>query len=346
MNMNENVLKDDRRILYLDLVKVTAAISVIIIHIFAPIITFYNDNLSQTQMIVFKSLRYFCNWAVPCFVMVTGALLLKSNKEINYKLMFSKYIPRILYALLIFGFLYAWMEIIFNEKQINIYQIKTVFYNIMTNKLWDHMWYLYMLLGLYLIIPILKLFVNHSKEGDYLIALFILFASNSILPLISRIFNISFGIQIQTASIYVFFLLLGNYFSERRSIPIKASFLLIGLPSLILFLFASNIFKLSNFDNEFTYSSPMIVLIAIGLFTLMMNYSGKSKLVTTLGNLSFTIYLIHPLFINIILKLLKINPSRYPVLIVIVVMLIAVPIASVFFSYLLCKIRILKKYVL
>lgn len=344
--MCKDLVKDNERILYLDLVKVVSAFCVIIIHIFSPLIAFYSDNISQNQLIFYKIIKYFCNWAVPCFVMVTGSLLLNNSKEISYKLMFTKYIPRILFSLLLFGFIYAWMEIIFNEKQISIFQIKKVLYNILTNKLWDHMWYLYMLLGIYLLIPMLKIFSKYTNEVDYVILLIILFASNSILPFIATIFNFTIGIQIQTASIYIFYLLLGSYISEKKTILKRISFLLIGTPTLFLVLLSCNIFNWTNLDNGFNYSSPMIVLMSVGIFSLIKNYSGQNKIIVMLANLSFTIYLIHPLFINIILKLFKINPSRYSVNIVVLILLIAIPFSSILFSYILCKIHLLKKYVL
>ena len=263
------------RVEYLDLLKVISAFAVIIIHVLSPVVAFYSENITSGELIIYKTIRYFCSWTVPCFVMITGALLLNTNKEIGYKLLLRKYLLRIIYAIILFGFFYAWLEIIFNEKTISLFQLPIVFYNILTNKLWDHMWYLYMLIGLYLILPILKGFIRNVRDSDFIFILIVLFISNSILPWVTSLFNISLGIQIQTASIYIFYTLIGYYLSINKKINKKLSLILIFIPLVFDFLISCNICKWTNYSNEFSYNSPMVVMMAIGIFSLIQNYTKK-----------------------------------------------------------------------
>jgi len=334
------------RVEYLDLLKVISAFAVIIIHVLSPVVAFYSENITSGELIIYKTIKYFCSWAVPCFVMITGALLLNTNKEIGYKLLLRKYLLRIIYAIILFGFFYAWLEIIFNEKTISLFQLPIVFYNILTNKLWDHMWYLYMLIGLYLILPILKGFIRNVRDSDFIFILIVLFISNSILPWVTSLFNISLGIQIQTASIYIFYTLIGYYLSINKKINKKLSLILIFIPLVFDFLISCNICKWTNYSNEFSYNSPMVVMMAIGIFSLIQNYTKKSRLVNQIARISFAIYLIHPLYINIVLKLLKINPLRYNSILVVMILMIIIPITSILTSIILYKIPVLRKYVL
>lgn len=48
-------------------------------------------------------------WAVPCFVMITGYLLLDPNKEIDLKKI-QKYVLRMAVVILLFGTIYCLME--------------------------------------------------------------------------------------------------------------------------------------------------------------------------------------------------------------------------------------------
>ena len=51
-------------------------------------------------------------WAVPCFVMVTGALLLDENREVSFDKLFNKYILRVLGALVVFSMVFRIFDII------------------------------------------------------------------------------------------------------------------------------------------------------------------------------------------------------------------------------------------
>ena len=46
-------------------------------------------------------------WAVPCFLMVTGALLLDPAREIGPKKLFGKYIKRMVEALVVFTLIFT-----------------------------------------------------------------------------------------------------------------------------------------------------------------------------------------------------------------------------------------------
>ena len=77
-----------------------------------------------------------------------------------------------------FGTVFALMEIVFTERTFYLSQIATAFINTLQNKSWGHLWYLYMLVGLYLITPVLKIFVKNAshievKNIQLLISVFI-----------------------------------------------------------------------------------------------------------------------------------------------------------------------------
>jgi surface polysaccharide O-acyltransferase-like enzyme len=93
--------------------------------------------------------------------MITGVLFLNPEKDITLEKMLKKYVFRIVLAIILFGIPYCFMEIIFDANMVfNIGQIGVAILNAVQGKSWDHIWYLYMIAGLYLCIPLIKIFIN------------------------------------------------------------------------------------------------------------------------------------------------------------------------------------------
>lgn len=75
-----------------------------------------NYDLTWMQTFVLTTGNYLMNWAVPIFLMITGALLLNEKKIITYKDCITKYCKRMVLALFIFGIPFSMLEIIMNTK--------------------------------------------------------------------------------------------------------------------------------------------------------------------------------------------------------------------------------------
>src|SRR5690606_6440431 len=131
---------------YLNKLRVCATVGVIIIHIFSSISGYYGTVLFQSEYYSSTIFRNLWQWSVPTFVMISGAIFLDSHKDVTIKRLLSKYVPRIMLALFVFGVPYAFLEIFFNSGyKFHLNQVLTAFWNVFLGKTWDHMWYLYMI---------------------------------------------------------------------------------------------------------------------------------------------------------------------------------------------------------
>jgi surface polysaccharide O-acyltransferase-like enzyme len=114
--------------------------------------------------------------------MITGVLFLNPEKNITPVKMFKKYFLRIVLAIIIFGIPYCFMEIFFDANMsFKMDQIGIAALNALQGKSWDHMWYLYMIAGLYLCIPFIKIFVVNASINILKYTLLILFVFTSVL---------------------------------------------------------------------------------------------------------------------------------------------------------------------
>ncbi len=122
-------------------------------------------TLSSSELKYFTAWHLVWRWAVPVFFMITGALLLSPNKPISYKSCITKYCKRILLAIAIFGIPMAALILIFDGVRglpLVIGSIAAIF----TGKSFAHLWYLYALVGIYLLLPVVKGFIDKAQERD------------------------------------------------------------------------------------------------------------------------------------------------------------------------------------
>jgi surface polysaccharide O-acyltransferase-like enzyme len=322
------------------------------IHVFSPINSSFSIFLTKAESYICIILNNIWQWCVPIFVMITGVLFLNPEKEITVEKIIKKYVLRIVLAIILFGIPYCLMEIIFDANMsFNIGQIGIAVLNVIQGKSWDHMWYLYMIAGLYLCIPVIKTFVINSPPNVVKYTLTVLFIFTSIIPSLESIIPYKFGIYIPINSVYVFYLLMG-YYIHYNKITINVGILWTLLTVYILFAIFMPINK--NFVNLSGgghliltgYNSPIVIMATFAIFCIMHQKNKANKIIEIIAPMCFGIYLIHTLFINFLYKFIKLTPGKYPLIIVIIMAIIITIVLSTGFSYIARKIKIIKKYVL
>ena len=129
---------------YVDLIKVTAIFLVIFLHT-------AGIHLSQWHQVSFSAWMTenaydaFTRMSVPLFVMSSGAMLLQ--KEESYYDFFKKRLSKILIpAVTWIGFYLVWRIVHSNES----FSIKAMLKMVISGPVYYHLWYLYMIVGLYL----------------------------------------------------------------------------------------------------------------------------------------------------------------------------------------------------
>ena len=309
--------KQERNIGF-DCLRAVACLSIILLHtlyftrlMYMPLMTFWRATWIQMGL---NNLM----WAVPCFLMVTGALLLGPEKEIGYKALFSKYIARVLKAIVVFGLLFVALEVIFNPEQRTTAHVLEGAYEIFTDGGWAHMWYLYCLLGLYLLLPAYKKIAALSDERDirYLLIVYALF--QSLLPMLGMA-NIQSGFYIHVSSIYPFWLFFGYYLRRwgmEKSRGFYGCLFAVSTVLLTALTYVRMKWDLAVLDAFFTYSSILVISQAAGIagWFFRCGQEGFVPVKKCLANIdrhSFGIYLIHMAWLRLIFKHLHFIPFKW-----------------------------------
>jgi len=333
-NINVN-----KRKMWIDYLRIISAFAVIMIHVvYLGRLTFWVGADTTICLIFFNSLCF----AVPIFVMITGYLQLNPKKEYNFK----KSLIRIVSVLCIFGVIYAWMELIFIEHAISFNQIGTAIINMIQGKSWVHLWYLYMLIGLYLIIPFLRTWIKYASEREIQYFLLLNFVFNSILVRFGH-YGISSAFYIQISTIFPFYLVLGYYLGNyRKKIPGKVigmAWCVCLLSLYIVSAYLKIIFDAYNYNNIITI--VMVILIFLTFKNLPeVHWGGNAKAcIDSFARCSFGIYILHMVFVNALYKFIKVNPYKYWTVIFWIVISLVIFILSWITSLLLMKLPFFRK---
>lgn len=205
-----------KRLDYIDTLKFLAIFGIVAIHTFTlwPHAQILHHDIG--------SLRQLFRWAVPVFLLISGALLL--NRDIDLKVYFKKRFVRVFYPLLFF-------LIVAQLVNGNVHYLSAY-------------WYAWMILGAYLAIPIVNKFVQHSNETElfyYVLA----FCLCSIFWQVMNVLGINYALDINFFITPVSYLILGYWLSVKK---FKYSANKMIIISLILFIVSTLLkFKFGNF---------------------------------------------------------------------------------------------------
>lgn len=311
------------RILGFSYLRALACIAIITLHTVNVAEILYRNQITDVQRTASLAVVYCLMWAVPCFVMVTGALLLNPARRITLRKIFNSYIVRVLGALLLFGLVFRVFDIVMNGEELGIASVLLGFVKVFTGQSWAHLWYLYLLIGLYLMLPFYRMAAKESSPSllRYLLAISVIFLS--LLPL-TRMFGVSSAFYLHVSTIYPFYLFAG-YAIYSGAVTLHrgtATALTIcstaAIAALTVYYFYA---PAESLDAILTsYSSILIILQAAGLFSLFAQTDSRrashgaptalEKLLLFIDQNSFGTYLIHMIFIRLVLRYMAVNPYQ------------------------------------
>lgn len=316
----------------IDFLRVAASIAVIIIHVStAPI----GSTVTMVSGYILKKLELvhiLMQWSVPVFFMITGFCMMKKS-TCTYTYCFSK-VLRYIGTLFTVGLFYALLEGIFVARTINLTIIINAFKSVIGGYTWEHMWFLYSIIGVYLVMPVIHSFMNQEHQ-QRLILTGLLFFFNILCPTINRYLFIGVEFPFEGYLIYVCF---GGILAKcEKNRKLKClSYFVIAISGLYLFF---NVGK-----QLFVFKHPIVCLMAMGIFLIIIQMNFKpNRAILEIAKCTWGIYLIHPFFMNIALKVFKIDLLSGLIGIKLLVFVVVLFFLSFTTTYLFRKIPVIKE---
>mgnify|MGYP000487846736 CR=1 FL=1 len=245
----------------------------------------------------------FMCFGVPCFLMITGKLQL--NKK-TYNM--SKCLGKVAIPLAFWGTLFSLMEIVFSKRNFKFDYIFIAISAVLEGKTWAHLWYLYMIIGIYIAIPIIRTVVNNIEFHDVKKIILVLFVFNTVVVDLFKVFipNESFAICLPITTQYVMFILLGWYLDKIQINNMMSLFAFDAFSILLMLVTSFMGFRVDSVQ----YNDIPTVLLSVSVF-LTFKYVfdfHTSKIMNSISNKSYGIYILHMIPVNLLYKVFHFNP--------------------------------------
>lgn len=282
---------------YFDLLRVVGAIAVVVIHVLGP----YRDQfgvLPDWQWITAITFNSFSRWAVPVFIMITGALMLSDRRPIEWRYFLKKRLAKVLIPFLVWSVFYAFLSA-FSLREINFSITWELLINMPFDETYYHLGFFYYFIPLYFIIPFFHWLVRRIEpEKIKTIIMLWLLSCALFLYRIDGPWNVQY-------ILYAGYLLFGYALYQY-----KWPWFSLLVPLTIVSLFVTDYIVISKsfiadeymVGRWFSYKTLNIVIIAGGVFVFCRYINDKFGDRTrynlgVLSRYSFGVYLLHPIFL-------------------------------------------------
>jgi len=258
-------------------------------------------------------------FAVPIFFMITGYLLLAREKEVGLDRV-KRYALRMVAILATLGYATclqrAWKAGFTTMPDL---ALRALLYLYIGNS-WRFLWYVYALLGIYLVMPLLKVFASHAEKSTYLFVLGVLFCLTLVAPTIENLTGMTLSKLFPlNGSSSLFYVMLGGYVRifdvrlTRRLAVVSVAGVLASIAGQVMLM------RLTGGDGVAFRKPecPLLMPYALLAFLLMRRAferrPGVPRVVKSLSANTFAIYLVHPVLIHLLYFEVHVNPRKLPV---------------------------------
>ena len=284
-----------------DLIRCLASFGVILAH--ASAATFGKTSLIDLQPWMTANIYdSIARVSVPLFVMVSGVFLLSPSKvEEPIKVFFKKRFLRVGIPFFIWSAVYfAWSYFVLHITLTSGFIIQ----GLLTEP-YFHFWFIYMLIGLYLFTPLLRVLVAQAKKSTVTYMAVLAIFGSSVLPLGSLISGYSFSSALFFPSGWIGYYLLGYLLKDAQPhSPLPIAGFAAGTSATIIGTCLLSI-TAGHLDQFFyLYTSLPVAVASISAFLLLKRVQLKSssinRVLVAIGGITLSIYMLHPLILELL----------------------------------------------
>ncbi len=352
--------------LYFEYLRVVCVIAVIVIHVSGA--NWFRIDIGSANWIVQTFFNVSARYCVCVFCMISGALLLSPDRQISTGDIFSRYVKRILICFAAWDVLYALFYTVINHENIQYFCLRLF-------KLPDHLWYLLMILGMYLALPVLRMIAKNRDATKYMIWLIIALCALTMISDTTGFFDAmaeeNYGYSLWKAFLgdldnvkvtfvpgYLGFFMLGHYIHEYGLGAWHKRVVYAAVPALLLSSLLTVLISIVTGRYVYTFMleiNPLVFLASAGIFAFFRGQDAAvqkeqprtpmAKAMVLLGSYSFGIYLIHFALRDLLSQCFSFDVSSYPAIFSVPLNSLLLYVLSLILVVVIKKIPVLKTIV-
>ena len=320
-------MENKKRIVFIDYIRIVACFLVMLVHASENFYAADTSGLAgNVSMLANGANRFWVAFydggiartCVPLFMVVSAFLLVPVGEGVTMRQFYKRRLLRILPPMIVFMLIYTFLPLLWGqmtwEQSVNDFKMLPFTFPSMAG----HLWFMYPLISLYLIIPIVSPWLERSTASDERMFLYI-FAASTLVPWLTRFvssdlwgncfWNPYFG-MLYYCSGYLGYLVLAHYIRkhlnwgrERRliigsicfitgSVFTGWSFWHAGVPGVAI--------ETPMLEWSWEFCTPNVLCATFGGFILFtcIDKPTVPKFITLGSKLSFGMYLMHLLFLS------------------------------------------------
>lgn len=291
----------------IDLVKALAIWNVVLCHVAAA--PFSGGTVGTTPWfaaLFWTSLAHAC---VPLFFMASGALLLKPEKELTLKKLYTKNLARVLAALFFWALCYKLVTLKLMDS-LTLPDVIDAVKHLLLFHHEEHFYYLHITLLAYAALPVTRLVAKYADKRLLEYALALWFLLGVLYPTVRTFwpFTLLSGVPVQWRMNMTYasigYMLLGRYLSVYYPRPRRGTSGMVLLAGFLLTFWGTCLASCAAGRPDEHFLEGMgapVFLVVLGVWglcqTVPLSQSGK-KLAGFISKASFCVYLTHIFFLQ------------------------------------------------
>jgi len=308
--------KIDGRVAYADLLRSVAVIAVILLQIAYSRLVSVPVNTSAWT--VYNAYTALTRWSVPAFVMLSGAFLLDPKKSGKLSVLFLR-ILRIFLVLVVWSAVYAMADHLDRGGNLSLRGFQSALMAAVRGDVHGHLWFLYMILGLYLVTPILRAFIKGASRATLHYFLILTFVVTSLLPTFLKFYpGNPLSTHLNRVELYLVLGYVGyfvaGYYLKTYTINRLAEAIIYVLGIAGAFATLWGTWVLSHRGGQlneilYGYLTPNVCATTVALFVLfryvlgISEERGRNRRMIGVARITLGIYVLHELFIMLLRNL-------------------------------------------
>lgn len=353
---------EHKRIVYFDYLRVISTIAVVVLHVAAQ--NWKDVDVQSTQWAVMNVYDSLVRWAVPVFVMISGALFL--SKELSVERILKKNVSHLAIIYVLWSAFYAVSGILgeYVFRNGDPITLKAVIRETIVGEY--HMWFIPMIIGLYLCTPILKQLVRNRKMAEYFLVLSLFFTvlfpwcvhlvedfvGGPIASGVGYLDQLMNTMQMDFVLGYAFYFVLGHWLHQKQLTRKQCSVIYLlgiaGALSTILLTMWISYKTMQGLQTYYGNFSVNVFVQALAIFVWFKQRPLKNekanRVAAVLSKYSFGVYLSHA-FVIWVFMAVGLNTLSFSPIISIPVLVICIFAGSLLISYILNKIPFVNRWI-